>query len=64
MKDFIIGIICGACLLLTAWNTYKLMKKPKHVEAELTTEEKRKRNDDERDQKEWEKLMSYQGRNR
>ena len=62
MKDFIIGIICGMCLLLTAWNTY-ILKKPKKPVA-LTDEEKRKADDEKRNQQECDELMNYKGRNK
>lgn len=52
---FVIGCICGACLVLTAWNTYKLHIQPKIEKPQMTEAQKR-------EEEEFEALMKYRGR--
>lgn len=62
---YIICVLVGVIAVLTVENTILLHRKPKDEKpAELTEEQKRKKQRDEQLEKEFDELMNYKGRQR
>ncbi len=62
---YIIAMIVGALAVLTVENTILIHRKPKAEKpAELTEEQKQKKQRDEQIEKEFDDLMNYKGRQR